>query len=99
MSQAGDDTQPPAALSQVEDNTRVPASSTMMATSESARQKRKIAQLEMKLQVMESGHTMKQRYEKHHWYYRVVLSAHRLQGDKLLHVERTGYQENRDIVR
>lgn len=89
--------QPPA-LSQVEDNTQCPASSTAVVTSESTQQKRKIAQLEGMLQVLESGHLVKQRYENHHWYYHVVLSAHRLQGNKLLHVERTGYQENHDIV-
>lgn len=37
-----------------------------VATSESAIQRRKIAALEEKLQVLESGHAVKQRYERYH---------------------------------
>lgn len=36
-----------------------------VATSESARHRRKIAALEEKIQVLESGHVIKQRYERH----------------------------------
>jgi hypothetical protein len=36
-----------------------------LATSESARHRRKIAALEEKIQVLESGHALKQRYESH----------------------------------
>jgi hypothetical protein len=49
-------------MSEEEDDARPPASSIAVATSESARQKRKIAQLEEKLQVLESGQAAKQRY-------------------------------------
>ncbi|KAG2135973.1 hypothetical protein DEU56DRAFT_737359 [Suillus clintonianus] len=50
-------------MSQVEDDFELPESSQSLAvaTSESARQKRKIAALEEKLQVLESGHAAKQR--------------------------------------
>ncbi|KAG1876098.1 hypothetical protein C8R48DRAFT_669300 [Suillus tomentosus] len=47
--------------SQAEGNPQPPASSLAVATSESARQRRKIAQLEEKLQLLESGQAAKQR--------------------------------------
>ncbi|KAG1790438.1 uncharacterized protein HD556DRAFT_1242329 [Suillus plorans] len=47
--------------SQAEENSQPPLSSLAVATSESARQRRKIAQLEEKLQLLESGQAMKQR--------------------------------------
>lgn len=47
--------------SQAEENLRPPASSLAVPTSESARQRRKIAQLEEKLQLLESGQAAKQR--------------------------------------
>jgi hypothetical protein len=49
-------------LSQMGDEPRPPTSSMAVTTSDSARQRRKIAQLEQKLQVLESGQAMKQRY-------------------------------------
>ncbi|KAG1883275.1 hypothetical protein F4604DRAFT_1576096 [Suillus subluteus] len=65
MSQVDGDLQPEPS-SQVDENVRLPASSTAVATSESARQKRKIAHLEEKLQVLESGHAVKERESNHY---------------------------------
>jgi hypothetical protein len=42
-----------------------PSQSLTVPTSESARQRRKIAALEEKLQLLEAGHDVKQRYECH----------------------------------
>jgi hypothetical protein len=54
MSQAADDS-----MSQAADSS---SQSLAVATSESARQRRKIAALEEKLQVLESGHAVKVRH-------------------------------------
>jgi hypothetical protein len=62
MSQAVED------VSQSRESSQTPASSQSLAvaTSESARQRRKIAALEEKLQVLESGHAVKVRYERNY---------------------------------
>jgi hypothetical protein len=68
-----------------------PASSQSLtvATSESARQRQKIAALEEKLQSLEAGHEVKQRYECH--LHLVLLIHYHFQRDELLHVERKGH--------
>jgi hypothetical protein len=52
-------------MSEVGDDTRPPVSSLAVATSESAHQKQKIAQLEEKLQLLKSGQAAMQRYGCH----------------------------------
>lgn len=62
MSQVDDNPQPEAS-SQIEQPAA--ASSIAVPTSDIARQRRRIADLEEKLQVLKSGHAVKQRYEHH----------------------------------
>jgi hypothetical protein len=80
----------------VEDASQPPESSLAVATSETARQRQKIAALEEKLQVLESGHAVKQRYERH--LHLVHFVHYDLQGNQLLHVERKSHKTHRNVV-
>jgi hypothetical protein len=82
-----------------EDVSEAPESSQSLtvATSESARQRRKIAALEEKLQLLESGHAVKQRYEYYNLHLFLFIHYY-FQGDKLLHVERKSHSACRYII-
>jgi hypothetical protein len=73
------------------------SSATTVPTSDNARHRRKIADLEVKLQVLESGQAVKKRSERYRSY-DLVRYAQYFQGDRLYHVTRTSYPTDSCII-